>query len=139
MEIVVDASNKITSLFDVFLVPAFRDTQTVVSWLGIFLPYFSGAQKFLTSKVVSTHLWNAPLNLYQQAISRDSFHTWRTGDCRVPVCDFRGVARNDFLDNFFCPPQFHQGLCDLMIFSPISRKPELELPACIARGTQDVG
>ena len=34
-------------------------------------------------------------------------------------------------------PKFDQGLCDLMIFSPISRKPELELPACIARGTQD--
>ena len=34
-------------------------------------------------------------------------------------------------------PKFDQGLCDLMIFSPISRKPELELLACIARGTQD--
>ena len=31
------------------------------------------------SKAVSTHLWNTPLNLDQRAISRDSFHSWRTG------------------------------------------------------------
>ena len=37
------------------------------------------------SKVVSPHLWNTPLNLYQQAISRDSFHSWRPGDCRTGV------------------------------------------------------
>ena len=33
------------------------------------------------SKVVSTHLWNTPLNLSQQAVSQESFHSWRTGDC----------------------------------------------------------
>ena len=35
--------------------------------------------EILISKVVSTHLWNTPRkkNLYQQAISRDSFHNWR--------------------------------------------------------------
>ena len=37
------------------------------------------------SKVVSTHLWNTPLNLYQRAMSRDSFHSGRTGDCRTGV------------------------------------------------------
>ena len=36
------------------------------------------------SKVVSTHLWNTPLNLNQQAFSMDSFHSWRTGNC--PGC-----------------------------------------------------
>ena len=30
------------------------------------------------SKVVSTHLWNTSLNLYQQAI-KDSFHNWLGG------------------------------------------------------------
>ena len=35
----------------------------------------------LISKVVSTHVWNTPLNLYQRAIFSDSFHSWRTGDC----------------------------------------------------------
>ena len=30
------------------------------------------------SKVVSTHLWNTPLNLHQRAINRDLFHSWRT-------------------------------------------------------------
>ena len=40
--------------------------------------------QFHCSKVVSTHLWNAPRkNLYQQAIRRDSFHSWRC----------RGIAR----------------------------------------------
>ena len=37
------------------------------------------------SKVVSTHLWSTPLNFDQQVISRDSFHTWRSGDCRTGV------------------------------------------------------
>ncbi len=52
-------------------------------WDGL----FSGCELFVfvgvmwLSKVVSTHLWITPLNLYQQAIIRDSFHTWRTGDC----------------------------------------------------------
>ena len=37
--------------------------------------------------VLSKVVWNTPLehtpsNLYQQAISRDSFHNWRTGDCQ---------------------------------------------------------
>ena len=36
---------------------------------------------FLDFAGVSTHLWNTPLNLYQQAMIRDSFHCWRTGDC----------------------------------------------------------
>ena len=39
-----------------------------------------------------TDLWNTPLNLYQQAISRDSFHNWRTGDCRL-VVRFWGVLQ----------------------------------------------
>ena len=39
------------------------------------------------SKVVSTHLWNTPLNLYQRAI-RDSFHCWVGG---LPGVCSRGV------------------------------------------------
>ena len=85
MEIVVDASNKITRCFYVFLGPTFRDTQHSFLAVSEFLPYLSQCSE-------------------------------------VPNC---------------CLPQFDQGLCDLMIFSPISRKPELELPACTARGTQD--
>ena len=38
------------------------------------------------SKVVSTHLWNTPLNLHQQAISRDSFHSGRCGGIAERVC-----------------------------------------------------
>ena len=41
------------------------------------------------SKIVSTHLWNTPLNLYQQTISRDSFHSWPggfPGVCDIGVC-----------------------------------------------------
>ncbi len=41
------------------------------------------------SKVVSTHLWNTPLNLYQQAISRDSFHSW-PGELPGVRCNFLG-------------------------------------------------
>ena len=40
------------------------------------------------SKVVSTHLWNTPLNLYQPAISRASFHSWPGG---LPGVCSRGV------------------------------------------------
>ena len=39
-------------------------------------------------------------NLYQQAISRDSFHNWRTGDCRTG-CAISGVCCN-FLGTLAC-------------------------------------
>ena len=42
-------------------------------------------------KVVSIHLWNTPLNLYQGAIGRDFFHKWRTGDC-LSGCAKEGVC-----------------------------------------------
>ena len=43
------------------------------------------------SQVVSVHteLEHTPSNLHQQAISRDSFHSGRTVDCRFRLCDIR--------------------------------------------------
>ena len=45
--------------------------------------------KSCLSEVVSTHLWNAPLNLYQKAIIRDSFHNWLRG---LPGPGVRGLG-----------------------------------------------
>ena len=44
-----------------------------------------GGGYFTCSKVVSTHRTGThPLrNLYQQVVSRESFHSWRPGDCRT--------------------------------------------------------
>ena len=49
------------------------------------------------SKVVSTHLWNTPLNFYQQAISRDSFHNWRCRGIAEGV-RYRGVLQFSWID-----------------------------------------
>ena len=37
--------------------------------------------KKIVLRLFQHNFWNTPLNLYQQAISRDSFHSSRTGDC----------------------------------------------------------
>ena len=44
------------------------------------------------SKVVSTHLWNTPLNLYQQAIKGFLSQLALPGDCRTGV-RYRGVLQ----------------------------------------------
>ena len=54
------------------------------------LPFFQG--------YFNTPLEHTPSNLYQQAISRDSFHSWRTGDCRTGALYGCVVI---FLDFFF--------------------------------------
>ena len=47
------------------------------------------------SKVVSTHLWNTPLNLYQQAISAGiPFIIGVAGGLPIGCARARGVARN---------------------------------------------
>ena len=47
-----------------------------------------------------TELEHTPSNLYQQAISRDSFHNWRTGDCLGCAlgvcCNFLGQIGSSF-------------------------------------------
>ena len=44
-------------------------------------------------KVVSTHLWNTPLNLYQKA-KEGFFHNWLTGDCLG--CAISGCVETTF-------------------------------------------
>ena len=51
---------------------------------------------FHCSKVVSTHLWNTPLNLYQEAKEFFFFHNWRTGGIAERVWCFRGVLKQPF-------------------------------------------
>ena len=57
-----------------------------------------GIRGSTVSKVVSTHLWNTPLNLYHQAKKRSifkgfNFHSWRTGGCALRVCcNFLGLS-----------------------------------------------
>ncbi len=50
-------------------------------------------------RLANTPNWNTPLNFYQQAIIRDSFHNWRTGDCLGCVlgvcCNFLGKSVPD--------------------------------------------
>ena len=61
-------------------------------------------------KVVSTHLWNTPRkNHYQQALSRDSFHSWVRGLPNGCACDI-GVWHVTFLESRFWPNGiiFHQ-------------------------------
>ena len=57
----------------------------------------NGTRQKGTILVVSTHLWNTPLNLYQPAISRDSFHNWRCRGIADWVCSI-GVWHVTFLD-----------------------------------------
>ena len=55
-----------------------------------FLSWIDPTNQDFNSKVVSTHLWNTPLNLYQQAVFRDSFHSCLRGIaervCDIGVC-----------------------------------------------------
>ena len=53
----------------------------------------------LYSKVVSTHLWNTPLNLYQKA-KRGFFHNWLGG---LPGVCSRGVLKQPLIYWFFQP------------------------------------
>ena len=54
-----------------------------------FLSWIDPTNQDFNSKVVSTHLWNTPLNLYQQAVFRDSFHSCLRGlpnGCAISGC-----------------------------------------------------
>ena len=71
------------------------------------------------SKVVSTHLWNTPLNLYQKAISRDFFHDWRCRGIAERVCDI-GVCWNNLRNEVMISASYWQTLLPAWIV-PMSK------------------
>ena len=84
-------------------------------------------------KVVSAHLWNTPLNHCQQAVSRESFHSWGTGDCRLGV-RYRGVARN-FLGNHGIPSWKGLGFLGVSLESQTTGPQTTHLPLPLVDST----
>ena len=117
------------------------------TWVDEFIPYYmaimgvdrpdrtNSLHSLRMSKVVSTHLWNTPLNLYHPAIKGFRIHSWRTGDCRLGVLQGCVVifletdVSPDFLGTKVCveyhgPPNTYIFRGFFMVNNPVFRWPK---------------
>ena len=70
--------------------PLLKGCNRVVKQLGALHPKGTSIFPMILRLFQHTELKHTPSNLYQQAISRDSFRSGRTGGLPVSVCDIRG-------------------------------------------------